>query len=59
MASESELEMTTGAEVTVRQARLDVVAKARRCPSLGWEAVLASLACKKAAELQKQAGRLA
>jgi len=45
-------------EATIRQARLDEGANARRSPPPGWEAVLAKLAKQRAAQLQRLADRL-
>ena len=45
-------------EATVRQARLDEGAKARRSPPGGWEAKVAKLAKQRAERLSKLADRL-
>jgi len=57
--SHQELADALGCSVpTVRQARLDEGAKARRSPPEGWQAVVAKLAKARAAGLLRLAGRL-
>ena len=57
--SHDELAKALGVSVaTVRQARLDPAAKARRSPPDGWENAVRRLAQDRAARLGRLAGRL-
>ena len=57
--SHEELAGELGVSVpTVRQARLPAAAKAHRSPPEGWQRVLARLAKKRAAMLERLASRL-